>query len=59
MSDLTEGVIGGVLGFVLVITLIILFVDISDKAIANSCDLSGSFVVDGKAYKCELMKWRY
>jgi hypothetical protein len=56
MSDLTEGVIGGVLGFIVVIAFIALSVAVSKTGIANSCELSGSFVVSGKAYKCELMK---
>ena len=56
MSDLTEGFIGGVLGFIVVIAFIALSVVVSKTGIANSCELSGSFVVSGKAYKCELMK---
>ena len=27
-----------------------------ESEIASSCELSGSFVVKGKAYKCELIK---
>ncbi len=56
MSDLAGGIIAGVLSFMIVVCLIMLFVNVSQNGIANSCELSGGFVVDGKAYKCELMK---
>ena len=59
MSDFVEGIIAGVLSFMIVVCLIMVFVSVSQKGIATSCQVSGSFVVDGKAYKCESMKWRY
>jgi hypothetical protein len=56
MSDFVEGIIAGVLSFMIVVCLIMVFVSVSQKGIATSCQVSGSFVVDGKAYKCEIMK---
>jgi CDP-diglyceride synthetase len=56
MSDKIEGFIGGVLCFIIVIALILLFVGVHQKGIVNSCELSGSFIAYGKSYKCELMK---
>jgi hypothetical protein len=56
MSDFVHGIIAGVLSFMIVVCLIMIFVNASQKSIAASCQVSGSFVVGGKAYKCELMK---
>jgi hypothetical protein len=56
MSDLAGGIIGGIIVVLIALFVIAVSVKASDRAIASSCQLSGSFVVDGKAYKCELMK---
>jgi len=46
-----------VLIILIVVTLISITVsESSKKSITESCELSGSFVVNGKTYKCELIK---
>jgi hypothetical protein len=56
MSDKVEGFLIGIMGVMVIISLIILFVAVSERGIADSCELSGSFVIKGKAYKCEPSK---
>jgi hypothetical protein len=56
MSDGAEGIIAGIIAVLIVLFAIAVSVKASERGIASSCQLSKSFVVDGKAYKCELMK---
>ena len=53
MSDKIEGIVAASLALILVLFLVSVAVKATEDTIATSCELSGSFVMGDKAYKCE------
>tara|TARA_R110000787_G_scaffold86785_2_gene184959 strand:- start:635 stop:805 length:171 start_codon:yes stop_codon:yes gene_type:complete len=53
MSDKVEGIVAASLVLILVLFFVSMAAKITEDTIATSCELSGSFVVLDKAYKCE------